>query len=310
MRFGEAAALEGLSLTVEAGEIFGFLGANGAGKTTAIHIAMGYLRASSGTGMLLGAPFAQSRAARARVGFVADAPVFFKGTALDAVLLAGSLNATNATERKEGGWKATVRDLRSRALELLRWLDLPAEGISATKFSRGMQQRLALAQALVTRPQLLILDEPTSALDPPGVQLVREALLAARAEGAGVFLSSHQLQEVEQLCDKAAFLRKGRVVQQGELSRLLHESSTALITLRGANADSAFVVGHQHLLVVGRERETLKTGRKDWSFRVPVEQQQRFVLEAWAAGAELISLVREQQTLEALFREAAYKEQA
>ncbi len=290
--YGRAVALDHLSLAVELGEIFGFLGPNGAGKTTAIHLAMGFLRLSSGRGELLGLPFHRARAARARVGFVPDAPVFFKGSVLDQVLLAAELNSAGSAARD-----------RERARALLRWMDLPSgqEGRSRTrkagedarKLSRGQAQRLALAQALVCRPALLVLDEPTSALDPPGVLLVREALLAARDEGTAVFLSSHQLNDVEQLCDRAAFLQLGRLLSSGSMAELMEEETTALVTLRRLSEDDRFV----------REHRSRLKGRSgpDLVFTVPVMDQQSFLEQAWLAGAELVRVDRQHRTLADLF---------
>ncbi len=288
--YGRAAALEGLSLTVEPGEIFGFLGPNGAGKTTAIHIAIGLVRASGGRGELLGLPFACAREARARVGYVPDAPVFFAGSALDAVLLAARLNG------------APENGLRARALSLLAQFELPAEKRDARKLSRGQQQRLALAQALVTRPELLLLDEPTSALDPPSVVLVREILGKARDEGTAVFFSSHQLREVEHLCDRAAFLHQGRMLHAGPMAELLREGATVRITLRGLGREDPFVRDHSRLL-----RETV---HQDSVFSMPLAEQRRFVEQAWFAGAELVGVEREHRTLEDLFAERTRVEAA
>ncbi len=292
-RFGRSVALQSLSLSVEPGEIFGFLGPNGAGKTTAIHLAMGFLRATEGRGELLGLPFTHARAARSRVGYVADAPVFFSGSALETVLFAARLNDT------EG--KRSTPGLPERALELLRWMDLPGAGAGAgrdvRKFSRGQQQRLALVQALVNRPELLILDEPTSALDPPAVLLIRGALERARAEGTAVFFSSHQLQGVEQLCDRAAFLDRGRVLHAGPMAALLKEGATARITLRGLARESSFVREVGASLLVGAP----PAARSDLVFAVPVARQREFLEQAWLSGAELVRVEREHRTLEDLF---------
>ena len=283
-RFGRSNALADVSLTVRPGTIFGFLGPNGAGKTTAIHIAMGFLHPTSGRGELFGVPFARARAQRAQVGYVPDAPVFFAGDAVDAVVLATHLNGHSGPA------------VRERALQLLRWMDLPATGQDARRFSRGMQQRLALVQALVTRPRLLVLDEPTSALDPPAVSLLREALTAARSEGAAVFFSSHQLQEVELLCDEAAFVDEGRLLHTGSMASLLQEGATARITLRGLKADDSFVVRHSDAW----QREAANRG-DDLVFSLPVGEQRKFLEAAWLAGAELVGVERERRTLENLF---------
>jgi ABC-2 type transport system ATP-binding protein len=306
-RFGSQIALDSLSLAVEPGEIFGFLGANGAGKTTAIHLAMGFLRPTTGEGQLLGMPFSNARAARARMGYVPDAPSFFARTALDCVLLAARLNHDKPRARGD--------ELRERAMELLRRFELPAQGQLATRFSRGMQQRLALVQALVTRPALLILDEPTSALDPPAVMLVREALRAARDEGCAVFFSSHQLQEVELLCDRAAFLQEGKVLRQGPLAMLLREGQRSRITLRGLAWDHPFTLRHteqreaaaQGNASTGQAQQSGE-GHLDRTFLMPVEQQQAFVEGAWLAGAELVAVARERQTLEQLFQQPGLRQ--
>ena len=282
-RYGRAVALQDLSLAVEPGEIFGFLGPNGAGKTTAIHLAMGFLRMTAGRGELLGLPFGRARTARARVGYVPDAPVFFKGSALDAVLLAAQLNQA---EHPTAG-------LRERALELLRWMDLAAAH-DARKLSRGQAQRLALVQALVTRPELLILDEPTSALDPPAVALLREALTRAKGEGAAVFFSSHQLDEVEQLCDRAAFLDQGRLLHAGRMTELLQEGAVVHVTLRGLRREDNFVSERLPSLQARRPGP-------DLTFAVPVAEQQSFLEKAWLAGAELVRVERERRSLADLF---------
>ncbi len=294
-RYGRTVVLDALSLAVQGGEIFGFLGPNGAGKTTAIHIAMGLLRPTGGRGELLGKRFGQARAARARVGYVPDAPVFFAGSALDSVLLAARLNDTES--------KRSTPGLRARAHELLRWLDLPAEGKDARKFSRGMQQRLALAQALVHRPELLMLDEPTSALDPPAVLLVRTALERARGEGAAVFFSSHQLPEVEQLCDRAAFLHQGRLLHAGSMAELLREGAEVRVTLRGLGRAHGFVRQSEQLL-----QGSSRAAREDLVFAMPLGQERAFLERAWAAGGELVRVEREQRTLENLFAQPAASE--
>ncbi len=287
--YGRSIALDSLTLAVEPGEIYGFLGPNGAGKSTAIRIAMGFLHATHGRGELLGLPFAQARAARASVGYVDDAPVFFAGSALDSVLFAARLNDTEGRHATPG--------LRERALDLLHRLDLPPEGKDARKFSRGMQQRVGLAQALVLRPQLLILDEPTSALDPPAVLLVRGVLERARSEGVAVFFSSHQLQEVEQLCDRAAFLDHGRLLHAGPMASLLEEGATAHITLRGEDIETAL----QPFTAVPVSHGGAGMVRGDCVFAVPVAGQQAFLERAWLAGAELVRVERQRRTLEDLF---------
>jgi ABC-2 type transport system ATP-binding protein len=269
--FGGYTALDQLTLTLEPGEILGFLGPNGAGKTTAIHLALGLLRPSSGTGSLLGKPFGEAQA-RARLGFVPDMPVFFAEPASSTVEFAARLNGVRHPQLQES--------IRS----LLATVGLPQDGKQdgkdaardARKFSRGMQQRLALAQALINDPELLILDEPASALDPAGVLQVRELLRHARETGKSVFFSSHQLTEVEHICDRIAFLRAGRLVRYGKLDALLKESNSMEARIRGAS---------------GIESKRI----------FPREEQRRVLEEVWSSGGEIMSLTAVRQTLEELF---------
>ena len=223
--FGAQAALDNLSLTLDPGEILGFLGPNGAGKTTAIHLAFGFIKPTSGRGAILGKPFGDT-ATRARIGFLPDAPTFFAGSATDAVKLAARLN--------------NVRNprLREQSRALLARFNLATAGKDARHFSRGMQQRLGIAQALVNAADLLVLDEPTSALDPHGVLEVRELLRAARDEGKSIFFSSHQLSEVEQICDRIAFLDRGKLLRYGSLASFLEDSGRVEVVLQGLPAEA------------------------------------------------------------------------
>src|SRR5215472_7177186 len=185
-------ALRDFSLRVEPGEIFGFLGPNGAGKTTAIHIAIGLMFPSSGHGEMLGHSFGHAPTRR-RIGFLAENVALFHRPAAKLVRFYGALNGLHDPE------------LRRRTGEMLKEVDLAdAAGRNVGKFSRGMLQRVGLAQALMGDPELLVLDEPASALDPIGRIQVREILLRARGAGKTVFLSSHLLSEVEQVCDRLA----------------------------------------------------------------------------------------------------------
>jgi ABC-2 type transport system ATP-binding protein len=267
-RYKGKTGLDALSLRVDAGEIYGFLGPNGAGKTTALHLALGFLRLTSGGGELAGRPFGDKRA-RADVGFVPDAPVFFSGTAMETLELACTLNGRSFPE------------LRGRCRTILRTLDLPdggsRRGNDARKFSRGMQQRLALAQAFALRPKVLLLDEPTSALDPPSVLAVRALLAQARSEGAAIFFSSHQLTEVEQLSDRIGFLRDAIVE----------------IVVRGVSPAEEAVVRWG-----GRP---VRIGSRELLFTAPAAGQREVIESLWAAGAELVSVTRQRQTLEELF---------
>jgi ABC-2 type transport system ATP-binding protein len=283
-RYGKLLALDQLSLAMEPGEILGFVGPNGAGKTTAIHIALGFLRATSGTGEMMGHLFGDP-AGRRQVGFLPDAPTVFAGSAVAAVMLAGRLNSVAEPV------------LRARARELLDTLKLPATGRDARQFSRGMQQRLGLAQALVNDPELLILDEPTSALDPPGVLQVREILHTLRNSGKTVFFSSHQLSEVEQVADRVAFLHEGRLLRCGNLESLMSDGERSAVMIRGANPAGAALLPFVEYLD-GRQRPD---DLHRWL--VPSAKVRRVLEAAWSAGGEVVSVEPLRRTLEELFVE-------
>jgi ABC-2 type transport system ATP-binding protein len=206
-RYGGALALGGVSLTVRPGELFGLLGPNGAGKSTLVKIACGLVRASEGRVAICGEP-AGSRAANARLGYLAELFRFPEWLRAREVLelhqeLAGSGGAAAEAER---------------LLALVGLADAAERRVA--ELSKGMQQRLGIAQALVGDPRLLLLDEPTSALDPAGRHVVRELLTGLRERGVAVVLSSHLLSEVELVCDRVAIVDRGRVVAEGAPSEL------------------------------------------------------------------------------------------
>jgi ABC-2 type transport system ATP-binding protein len=270
-------ALRRFSLRVERGEIFGFLGPNGAGKTTAIHIALGLMFPTSGQGEMLGHRFGHA-AARRRVGFLAENVALYHRPADRLVRFYGALNG--------------MRDplLRQRTAEMLKELDLEGvAGRNAGKFSRGMLQRVGLAQALVNDPELLVLDEPASALDPLGRVRVREILLRARDAGKTVFLSSHLLSEVEQICDRLAIVIKGRVARVGTVAELLEAQDRFVITARGIDA----------LMFEGAQQNGFI------KITVPALNQRRTIEKIWLAGGEVLAVNPIRRTLEDLFVELA-----
>src|SRR5438067_3552752 len=219
-------ALEDFTLSIEPGEIFGFLGPNGAGKTTAIHIAMGFMRPTSGGGRILGERFGNADI-RSRVGFLAENVALYHRPAEKAVCFYGALNGMDSA------------DLHGRAREVLDALDLSANADrNISKFSRGMLQRVGLAQALVNDPDLLILDEPTSALDPLARVSVRELLRELRERGKTVFLSSHLLGEIELICDRVGIVHRGRLVRVGTIAELLETAAQSEIVARGGRVDA------------------------------------------------------------------------
>ena len=278
-QFGNYTALHPLTLSLEPGEILGFLGPNGAGKTTAIHLALGFLWPSTGSGTLLGKPFGDAEA-RSRLGFVPDVPIFFPESGFRSVELAARLNGIDDP--------LLAKNIR----DLLGAVGLPDDRKDARQYSRGMQQRLALAQALINDPELLILDEPAAALDPAGVQQVRELLRNARHAGKSIFFSSHQLTEVEQICDQIAFLNQGRLVRSGSLKEFQGQSDRVEIEVRGLS-----------LAEVGRISPATANESGAIRMTVPTQEQRRVIEAVWNAGGEIVSLAPLRHRLEDLFLE-------
>jgi len=207
-RFGRTRAVDGLDLTVPRGTIFGFLGPNGAGKSTTIRMLTGLLRPSAGDALVLGRPLSERLRNGHRVGALIEEPDLYPYlTAWQNLRLLSSLS---------GGAK---RAELIEALELVGLAERAHRRVST--FSHGMRQRLGIAQALVPRPELLILDEPASGLDPEGLAEVRELMRRLAEQGVTIFLSSHLLSEVEQLCTEVAVINRGRIVAQGPVGGLL-----------------------------------------------------------------------------------------
>ncbi len=222
-RYGRTQALAGVDLSVEPGELVGLLGPNGAGKSTLTKIACGLVRQTGGEAEVAGSR-AGSAPARAEVGYLAELFRFPDWLNADELIelhqaLAGS--AGGAAERAE-------------LLELVGLAD--ARGVKVAAMSKGMQQRLGIAQALVGSPRLLLLDEPTSALDPVGRRIVRDLLAELRGRGVAVLLNSHLLSEVELVCDRVAILLAGRIVAGGTPAELARPRGVEIQTGRGVRA--------------------------------------------------------------------------
>jgi ABC-2 type transport system ATP-binding protein len=217
--FGEKVAVADLTLSVGRGEIFGFLGPNGAGKTTSIKMLLGLTKPTAGTANLLGRPFG-SREVRTRIGFLPEHFRFHEWlTAAEFLDLHGRLYGMSRAARS-----AVIPDL----LELVGLGHRAKTKLSA--FSKGMLQRVGLAQAMINDPELIFLDEPTSGLDPLGRRLVRDIINGLRAEKTTVFLNSHLLSEIELTCDRVAFIREGKILQVASLKDL--ENLSLQIILR------------------------------------------------------------------------------
>jgi len=209
-RYGKKVAVAGLSLNVERGEVFGFLGPNGAGKTTAVKMMLGLARPTAGEARLLDAPPGDWRVRR-KVGFLPEHFRFHEWLRADEFLdVHGQFFGMPKAER------------RQRVPELIELVGLGDDAQRKLgQFSKGMLQRVGLAQALLNRPELIFLDEPTSGLDPLGRRLVRDIIRQQREQGVTIFLNSHLLSEVEVTCDRVAFIKGGQVVQVADLHTMV-----------------------------------------------------------------------------------------
>jgi len=201
--------LAGVDLDVQAGEVFGFFGQNGAGKSTTNKIVLGFMRPDSGDCRVMGKQCLDD-AARAHVGYLPENPAYYEFlTGPELLAYAAALFGLPAAEG------------RRRARALLERVGLGREGDKRIgQYSKGMRQRVGLAQALINEPEFLILDEPFEGLDPLGRQLLKEIIGEERKRGAAVFLCSHQLLDAEGLCDRAAILNEGRVAETGTIAEL------------------------------------------------------------------------------------------
>lgn len=219
---GRREAVADVSITVSAGAIHGLLGPNGAGKTTTLKMLLGLVRPSSGCFEILGMP-AHKAGARSRLGFLPESPYFpSQLTAGEAMRLYGQLCGLSRSE------------LAEQTAELLDRVGLDGrQKTLLSKFSRGMLQRLGLAQALLGRPEVLVLDEPASGLDPVGQRDVRNLMVELKNKGTTILLSSHQLSEVEAISDEVTILNRGRVAARGHIDALLNVAGQTSVTARG-----------------------------------------------------------------------------
>lgn len=224
-RYGKTVALAGLTMSVRRAEVFGFLGPNGAGKTTAVKLLVGLAQPTAGEGWVLGAPIGDLQTRR-RLGYL---PELFRYqgwmTAREVLALHCDLAGLPRSE-----WKHEI----DGALTMVGLLDRGDDKVEG--FSKGMQQRLGLGVALLGRPDLILLDEPTSALDPVGRHDVREIIRELKARGTAVFLNSHLLTEVEQVCDRIAVVDHGRVIATGTMAQILGKDGAVRVRVTGLEA--------------------------------------------------------------------------
>ncbi|MFH1477558.1 MAG: ABC transporter ATP-binding protein [Verrucomicrobiota bacterium] len=203
-------ALQGLSLSVAQGQVYGFLGPNGAGKTTTMHVLLGFIKAAAGTARIFDEDVCQT-IARRRIGYLPEHPDTYRFlTGRELLCMAGRLFGLPRAA------------LHARTTELLALVGLEtAADRRLAAYSRGMLQRIGLAQALVNDPDLVILDEPAGGFDPLGRIRIREIIAALRERGKTVFFSSHELSEVERVCDRVGILAAGRLVAEGRMAELV-----------------------------------------------------------------------------------------
>jgi ABC-2 type transport system ATP-binding protein len=278
-------ALDRLTLEVEQGEVFGFLGPNGAGKTTTLKLLMQVVYPTSGRAEILGRPVGDLDAKR-RIGYLPEHPYFYDYlTAEELLHYFAELFGIRGAER------------RTRVNALLDEVGIGAERrLQLRKFSKGMLQRVGIAQALVNEPELVILDEPMSGLDPLGRRDVRSLILRLRDRGCTVFFSSHVLSDAEALCSRVAILAKGRLVTTGRL--------TDMLAFR-ARGWELVIAGASDALVASfgsRVRRAIKISDGRYTLELPLEPPpEELLADLTAGGAHLASLNPIRDTLEDLF---------
>jgi ABC-2 type transport system ATP-binding protein len=219
-------AVDKLNLNVPVGTIFGFLGPNGAGKTTTIKVLLGFTAATAGSAWIFG-KISSDDSARSAIGYVPEQPYFHKFlTAQEIVRCHGALAGFGGS------------DLNRRAAASLETVEMAEHALTPlSKLSKGMTQRIALASALVGDPKLLILDEPSSGLDPLGRKFLRDLLLRLRDEGKTIFLSSHLLSEMEEVCDHVGILARGKLVAAGKPSEIVEARDAVAVDIETPERD-------------------------------------------------------------------------
>ena len=283
----EATVLSDVSLSVGQGEIFGFLGHNGAGKTTTMKMLMGLLRPTRGRIELLGAS-ADNVAVHARIGYLPEAPYFYDYLTAEEFL--------RFYGRLAGLHRETVQQRVPQLLERVGLTE--ARHRQLRKFSKGMLQRIGLAQALIHDPELIILDEPMSGLDPIGRKEVRDLILSLRDQGKTVFFSTHIVSDVEMICDRVGILAKGRMLTSGRIEDLVNEhvAQSVEVVCDG-------VVGDELAEVKSRAIRILQRGDRCLMI-LPGQNCLEAVLATLRhAGGKLVSVIPHKGSLEEIFLE-------
>ena len=283
-------ALDGLSLTVNRGEIFGFLGANGAGKTTTLKLLMSLIFPTAGSARILDQDIGDVSMHR-KIGYLPENPYFYDYlTAREFMDYLGQIF----------GYKASHRHQRAEQLLSRVRLDQTRWDVQLRKFSKGMLQRVGLAQSLINDPEVVFLDEPMSGLDPVGRREVRDLIASLKVEGKTVFMCSHILSDIEVLCDRVAILKRGKLSQVGNLEELQKRTGDAnQIELLATGTDEALLRGHLGTRCGHFHIVTTASGLRA---ELPDESQVDELLVALRkAGGKLVSVQPLSQSLEELF---------
>jgi ABC-2 type transport system ATP-binding protein len=279
--------LSGVSFEVKRGEIFGFVGPNGAGKTTTMKILMGLIRASQGEARILGCDVSESKF-REHIGFLPENPYFYTFlTAREILTFYAKLTGVPAAKRNE------------RVTQLLDWVGLSdAAGARLRTFSKGMLQRVGIAQALVHDPAVVFLDEPMSGLDPIGRKDIRDIILRLKSEGKTVFMNTHILSDVEMICDRVAMIVAGEIRYTGRLGGLLDDDDLRSdVVLSRLAPDVATEIEAQFGTTFKGVGERIEIQVRDKEVRALLER-------VLASGAEVISVSQNRISLERIFLEA------
>lgn len=282
-RYGRHVAVDNLELSVERGDIFGFLGQNGAGKSTVIRMSLGLIKPTAGRVLLFGHDMSRHPLrALGRIGAIVEAPAFYEN-------FSGYANLRMLAALSGGATRKQIEE----ALELVGLLERAQDPVRA--YSHGMRQRLGIAQALLPRPEFIILDEPTDGLDPQGIHEIRLLLPRLRDElGLTIMLSSHLLLEVERVCNKVAIINKGKLLYQGAIENLLAKDKLIKITVEPLEA------AHQLLI-----RDPALTVSRNGSNSLYVRMQQECIPRVNELlvrnKIQVLELVVQQPTLEEVF---------
>jgi ABC-2 type transport system ATP-binding protein len=282
-RYGEIVAVDHVDLTVERGDVFGYLGPNGAGKTTSLRMLLGLIRPTAGDARLFGRdPLVEgAKALQGVAGFV-EGPRFYP-------YLSGRKNLELLADYDGDGARSRIDEV----LEVVELRDRAKDRVGG--YSHGMRQRLGIASALLRRPQLLLLDEPTTGLDPAGMRDMRDLVRRLADEGITILLSSHLLNEVEELCNRVAIIRKGQIVYEGGLGELLATATTGY-RLRTTEPERARAV-----LLAQRGVDGVALTDGELRFSADEETVARAAITLGQARIGITALVPETASLEELF---------